>query len=234
MNRSIKLGVLAVIALLVLALAAVPSSGQPSQAQEKPLPAAPAAGTGTAPADAAPPNTQGTAVEGSVPRGAAAVHEAEPDLVSAWLRIPGTTLKPRASDVEWAAGGDGGGIYATSGNQYEWFNAAVYLPQGSTVTMLRVYVGDTNAGKTCQGYFTVYGLYGGIHQEWGGNSAGISGDGWFDVSIPNEVIDYSSYSYVVNWQAAELGSDMVLYGFRLYYTPPGGKAYMPSVLRDGP
>ena len=236
MNRSVKFGVFAVVALLALALVAAPSSGQPPQVQEpEPQVGVTSTGTGTAPAELPAPNVQGTGLEGSTAQGrATGAPEEEPDLVSAYLRIPGTTLKPRVSDVEWGTSGDGGGLYATSGNVYTWFNAAVYLPHGSTVTMVRVYVGDTNGSKNCQGYFTVYDLFGNIVREWGSNSAGINGDDWFDVAIPDELINYSLYSYVVNWQANELGNDMVLHGFRIFYTPPGGKAYMPSVLRDGP
>ena len=217
MNRKITLGGLPVVGLLVLALIAGAGGDRPLQAQEQAV----VTGTGTA---------EGTAPEGGETR----AKEKEPELVSAYLRIPGTALKPRASTVEWADGGQGGGIYATSGDTYQWFNAGVYLPQGSTVTMLRVYVNDTNASNNCSAYFTVYDLWADINQEWGSTSAGIDGENWFDIDIPDEVIDYGTYSYVVNWSPRELGDDMVLYGFRIYYTPPGGKAYMPSIQNDAP
>jgi hypothetical protein len=214
-----KLGVSVIAGLLVLGLVAGVGSGRPPQAQE--LPAMSGTGRGTA--------------EGFTPDGGATrAQEGEPELVSAWLRIPGTTFKPRQSDVDWGIGGNGGGIMATAGDTSTWFNAPVYLPHGSTVTMVRVYVHDTNGTHNCWAYFTVYDLYGEIQDEWGLSSSGINGDSWFDISIPNTVIDYSTYSYVLNWQPNELGSDVALLGARIYYTPPGGKAYVPAVLRDGP
>ena len=68
-------------------------------------------GPGTAPEELPPPNAQGTAPEGSsLERGRIAAPEEQGEAVSAWLRVPGTTLKPRVCDVEWDDGGSGGGI----------------------------------------------------------------------------------------------------------------------------
>jgi hypothetical protein len=215
MKGSIKLAVFTVVGLLILALVASPAVVQRPQAQEA--------------------RPKGSAPEGSTPHGDGVLAaEDEGEAASADLRIPGTVLKPRSSTVEWGYGGQGGCTYASSGDQYVWWNTGVYLAQGATVTLLRVYVDDTNAISNSEACFTVYDLNGEIHEEWCGSGGGIGGNTFYDVPVANHVIDYSLYSYVVNWQPNDLGSDMQLCGFRISYTPPGGKAYMPAVLRDGP
>jgi hypothetical protein len=229
MNHSKKLIVVAMTILLALVITAVVGISKPSLAQE-PQPVGSdgvSNGTGTNIIDAPPPSLTGTGVEGFTQT--SVLPDEGPDLATSWLRIPGTVLKPRVSDVEWGVGGEGGGIYVTSGNRYEWFNTAVYLPQGSTVTTMRVYVKDTNASNNCQGYFTIYDLFGQIVHEYGAYSAGINGDDYFDVTVPSVVIDYGTYSYVVNWQSNSLTNDIVLYGFRLFYNPPPGFTYLPTI-----
>lgn len=233
MNPRTKFIFVSFTVLLTLVLAVGGAIGMSTKAQESEPESGggPSYGPGTSEVSVSPPGLQGTGVEGFTP--AWARPETEPELVSAWLRIPGTTLKPRESDVQWGVGGNGGSLYVTSGDMYTWFNTAVYLPHGSTVTMMRVYVKD-NAASNSQGYFTIYDLFGNIVTEWGASSSGITGDDWFDVTIPSVGIDYSSYSYVVNWQAGDTGNDTVLHGFRLYYSPPPGFTFLPNILRTTP
>jgi len=169
----------------------------------------------------------------SAPPGAApdVGHVPEPEVVAAeaYLRVSGSALKPRDSDAEWASGGAGGCVYVSGGNNLAVFNAPLYLPAGTTVTKLRMYVNDTSVAN-CIGWFTAYDWSGQIAYEWAVESNTDAGLAWTDVDIPGHVIDYDSYSYVVNWRPYETGAGMQLCGFRIYYNPPGGVEYMPGVM----
>lgn len=153
---------------------------------------------------------------------------------NAYLRISGAALKPRESNVEWYGGGGGGCIYASTGSSIAVFNVPVYLPQGSTVKYFRMYYHDTNDSKNSSAWFTVYDMYGDIVGEWEVSSSGSSGDGYRTTAEFTHTVDYASYSYVVNWRPYDLGSDMQVCGFRLYYHTPPGAVYLPLVLRNAP
>jgi hypothetical protein len=151
-----------------------------------------------------------------------------------YLRVTGSALRPRGSDVEWRPGGAGGCIYALSGSTIQWWNTPVYLPQGATVKYLRMYYNDTSSSN-CQGYFTAYDLYGDIEDEWGISSSGNSGENFRDTSEFTHTVDYSSYSYVINWRPNDTGNDMQLCGFRVFYYPPtAGVAFLPTVFKNYP
>lgn len=137
-----------------------------------------------------------------------------------YLRIAGSVLKPRESEVSWTGSGGGGCMYVTAGSSYSVFNVPVTLPQGSKISYLRMYFNDTNASVDSTAFFTVYDLYGDIVQEWGVNSTGSAGRGYASSVLFDHTVDYSLYSYVINWRPYDLGSDMQVCGFRLYYTPP--------------
>jgi hypothetical protein len=150
-----------------------------------------------------------------------------------YLRVAGSALRPRGSDVEWRPTGTGACIYASSGDNSRVFNTPVYLPQGATVKRLRMYFDDTNATHNCWGWFTVYDYTGAIEGEWTVTSTGSGGFGYQSTDEFTHTIDYDLYSYVLNWRPYELGSDMQLCGFRIdYYAPPGGAAYLPLVTKD--
>ncbi|GAB4338258.1 MAG: hypothetical protein Kow0089_10030 [Desulfobulbaceae bacterium] len=141
------------------------------------------------------------------------------------LRIAGSALKPRESNVEWTgAGGGGGCIYASSGTTNAVFNTPLILPQGSTVEYVRMYYNDSNATVDSRAWFTVYNLYGDLVNEWLVTSSGSSGYGYSTTDEINHTVDYDSYSYVLNWRPNSLGSDNQLCGFRIYYTPPAGSS----------
>lgn len=152
---------------------------------------------------------------------------------TAYLRVTGSALKPRDNDVVWQSDSWGGCGYASSGDASTVWNTPLYLPQGATVTMLRMYVDDTSADN-CWGWFTVYDLYGEIVAEWGVQSSGTPGEAYFDVDIPDYVIDYGIHSYLLNWRPLDTGSDMQLCGFRVFYTPPPGSLFLPGVMRNYP
>lgn len=139
-----------------------------------------------------------------------------------YLRIAGSALKPRESDVSWTASGSGGCVYATAGDATTIFNVPVTLPPGSKISYLRMYFYDTNASLDSYAWFTVYDLYGDIVHEWYASSFGSAGRGYATSVLFDHTVDYSLYSYVINWRPYDLGSDMQVCGFRLYYTPPPG------------
>lgn len=170
-----------------------------------------------------------------LPLSAANADEAAAPLASYfYLRVAGSVLRPRGSDVEWLPGGDGGCIYASSGSTSRWWNTPVYLWQGATIKYLRMYYNDTSASN-CQAYFTVYDLDGDIVDEWGVQSSGTPGNDWQTSSEFTHTVDYTSYSYVINWQPNDTGSDMQLCGFRVFYYPPTfGVAFLPSVMKNFP
>ena len=153
---------------------------------------------------------------------------------NAYLRITGSVLRPRTSNVEWTAGGQGGCIYATSGDQYTWFNTPVYLPNGVTVKYFRMYYNDLDSTHSGFGYFTVYDMYGNIVNEWGVSSSGSLGEGYVTTAEFTHTVDYATYSYVVNWSPGMLGSNMQLCGFRIFYNDSTSLVYMPLIENDEP
>ena len=154
---------------------------------------------------------------------------------NAYLRIAGAALKPRESSVEWTGvAGAGGCVYASSGNESAVFNAPVYLPQGATVKYFRMYYDDTHASSNSSAWFTVYDLYGVVQDEWGVSSNGDGGQNYGTTAEFTHTVDYASYSYVVNWRPYELGSDMQVCGFRIYYHTPPGPVFLPFVTSDPP
>jgi hypothetical protein len=134
------------------------------------------------------------------------------------LRIAGSTLRPREDDVSYTVAGSGGCVYATTGDAFTVWNHKLTLPAGSRVDTLRMYYNDTS-GSTSTAWFTIYDLYGNVVQEWSVSSAGSTGNG-FNNSVPiDHVVDYSVYSYALNWRPSVTGSTMQLCGFRIFYGP---------------
>jgi hypothetical protein len=148
------------------------------------------------------------------------------------LRVAGSAMRPRDSDVEWSHGTPNEGCtYASSGNAVRTWTTPVYLPQGSTVRALRMYYYDTSTDNS-QGWLAVYDYYGAVVEQWELQSSGTPG-----FALQNRVIthtiDYDMYSYVLNWRPNDTGSDMQLCGFRIFYdSPPFGAAFLPAVLRE--
>jgi len=163
-----------------------------------------------------------------------ALPDVEPDSASAYLAVPGSVLRPENSEaVEWAVSvGYPGCLYASSGDGSQWFNAPLSLPAGSTVTNARVYYYDAT---TAHGTFEIVALdlYGAQVTGWYAVSSGSGGFGWVDIPISNLVIDYAHYTYLLWWKpGGVLGDDMMVCSYQLFYNPPGGLNYMPSVLKD--
>jgi len=178
--------------------------------------------------------------DGVVPAHAAVPGPAEelplgPDETAALanLRITGTALKPRNSNATYVPTGGGRCFYSTA-SSYTIFNIGVFLPQGSWVDTVRMYYYDTSTTDSAA-WFSVYDLYGNLVQEWQVSSAGSSGNGVKDTALISHTIDYSLYSYAINWRPYVLGAEMQNCGFRLFYEPPAHVgAVLPAVLRNNP
>jgi hypothetical protein len=147
------------------------------------------------------------------------------------MRITGSALKPRDSAVDFDVNVSGGCVYAIN-NAFDVFNTPVWLPQGSTINTLRMYYNDTS-GSNSTAWLTAYDLYGQIYQEWSISSSGNFGNSFNDSAVIDHVIDYSLYSYLLNWRPVVTGTQMQLCGFRIFYEPPPfGAQFLPSVIKD--
>jgi len=125
---------------------------------------------------------------------------------NAFLRVAGSVLRPRESDVDWGVNNQGGCLYAVSGDQYTWFNTPLYLEQGSTIKYFRMYYNDQNASSNSFAFLTIYDLYGNVVDEFGVSSNG-TGENYATTTELEHVVDYDSYSYVINWSSYSLGSN---------------------------
>ncbi len=149
------------------------------------------------------------------------------------LRFTGAAFVPRENDVDYTVSPSGGCAYVTAGDNWTVWNIAVTLPQGARVEWLRLYANDTSTADT-RLWFSKYDLYGGLDTEWLATSSGDSGTGYWDVQIdPTEVIDYDSYSYLLNWRPMDTGTSLQLCGARLfYYYSPITQNFLPTSQRE--
>jgi len=148
------------------------------------------------------------------------------------FRLAGAALRPRASSVGFYWGNSGGCIYNTSGNPNEIWNVPVTLPEGATINTVRMYY-DDNADANSTGWFTIYDLYGALVTEWDMTSSGSAGEGFNDTPVINHTIDYTVYSYMLNWRPAVQGDTMQVCGFRIFYEPPPfGLGFLPWIVNN--
>jgi hypothetical protein len=147
-------------------------------------------------------------------------------------RVTGSALRPRENDVSYTVASDGGCIYVSAGDANTVWNTPVTLPQGSHIDTLRMYYDDTSASNS-SAWFSVYDLYGSIVNEWSVSSSGNSGNSFNDSSLISHTIDYSVYSYLLNWRPIVSGSGFQLCGFRIFYEPPPfGASFLPVSKRN--
>ncbi|MGD8473498.1 MAG: hypothetical protein PVH59_05200 [Anaerolineae bacterium] len=220
MKRRHIWGVVLALGLLVVVMSAETAQTQEPTGND---PSVPQSGT----AGIRPENLQAVSGVSSLQEG-----DAVSDLAAGYnatLRIPAAALKPRESNVEWSAGSDGGCAHAVSGDQYTWWVAPFYLPDGATLRYFRMYYNDQDVSVNCAAYLTVYDLYGRIVDEWGIFSSG-TGQNYVTTAELDHQIDYSSYNYVINWSPNMIGSDMQVCGFRVYYEYNWGAALLPAVM----
>lgn len=240
-----SLGIMLVLGLILGALAASSSWSQEPTPPAAPSPAAAPGGVRTREGDTAGASTGGASSAPRpqmAPRGgassAAEVPETDPSYGAAAaplanLRIAGSALRPRASDVEFMPSPTGGCVYATAGASRVW-NVPLYLPQGTNVQYLRMYYNDTSSAD-CSAWLTAYDLYGQVEAEWRVASTGDAGEGYNTSSVISHTIDYTVHSYVINWRPSETGSDMQLCGFRVLYRPaPFDAVGLPLVWKSNP
>jgi len=221
MKRRHFFGVVLALGLVVVVISAEAAQTQGPTGNDPPVPQSGAAGT-------RPENLQAASGVSSLQE-----EESVSDLAAGYnatLRIPAAALKPRESNVEWGVGGDGGCTYAISGDQYTWWVAPFYLPDGATLRYFRMYYNDQDISVNCAAYLTVYDLYGDIAVEWGIFSSG-TGQNYVTTAELDHVIDYSQYNYVINWAPNTTGSGMQVCGFRVYYEYSWGLAFLPAVMK---
>jgi len=163
----------------------------------------------------------GTSIESlSAPDvGPSTPREAEETAALISWRVTGSAFKPRENDVSYAVNGNGSCTYVTAGSAFTVWNIPVVLPQGSHIDTLRMYYYDTNASNTTA-WFTIYDLYGSIVNEWSVSSSTNAGNSFNDSVQISHTLDYSVYSYMINWRPVVVGSTIQLCGFRIFYTPP--------------
>lgn len=159
--------------------------------------------------------------------------EDELDAASAYLQVPGSALRPENSpSAEWTVDAAYPGcIYVESGSVLDLFNVPIYPPRGATLTKARVYVYDASAYDTLV-MLDVFRPYGDEQYTWANHSSGSGGYSYFEISIPNHVVDYSLYSYAFGWLPSRFGTEIRLCSIRLYYLPAGGLTYMPAAMKD--
>lgn len=184
------------------------------------------------PGSTQPPSSADGPVTPAAPR--MAEREPAATTYNSSLRFVGSTLRPRRNDVNYTTNSNGSCVYVTGGEPSTVWNLPLALPDGAQVERLRMYYYDTSASQTTYGWFSKYDLYGGLVQEWGVTSLYSSGNSYDDVVIsPTETIDYSAYSYVLNWRPGYvITSTVQLCGFRLFYTAPVGGVYLPVIVRQ--
>ena len=68
----------------------------------------------------------------------------------------------------------------------------------------------------CEAFLTEYDFDEGIVEEWGLQSSG-TGRGYVTTEVNIEV--FLLHSYAINWRPRDLGSDMQVCGFQVFYEP---------------
>lgn len=135
------------------------------------------------------------------------------------VRITGTALTPRDGTVQQGVNSSGGCSHVASGNSTAVWNHRAPLPHGAIVNTLRLYYNDTSATNGTA-WFTVYDLFGAIVQEWSVSTVGNSGNGFNDTLAIDHEVDYTLYSYLINWRPQVTGTSLQLCGFRVFYIDP--------------
>jgi hypothetical protein len=149
-----------------------------------------------------------------------------------YMHVAGSTFVPlyKGTDPTYAAGGCTYSASANVGDAY--FNFPLMLPPGSRINSLRFYYNDTAA---TDGTLRIRRMDDGnpYSEVTTVSSTGSGGIGYSSVTGLNYEVDYSNYSYVLQYFATVTGSTMQLCGARVGYTPPGifGVA-LPSVKRN--
>lgn len=124
-----------------------------------------------------------------------------------------------------------GCVYTFSGSAYAMYNTGLNLPQGATISSVRMYVNDRSSANST-GWLMVFDSYGELEEFWRLDSAGDAGNMFFDSTAINHVVNYDLYSYALAWRPNTYGNLMQICGFQVFYEPPPfGLAFLPLVQR---
>lgn len=141
--------------------------------------------------------------------------------------VAGAALRPRDSSSGWDYSGVGC-VSRTNGS--ELLNIHLGLPQGSRIDYLRIYYYDTS-GSDSTAWVTSYNSSGGFTDITNVTSSGTGGYGTRLSSYVGHVVNNSSSSYVLNWNAVQNGGAMRLCGLRVAYRVPTRDLFMPLITK---
>ncbi len=151
---------------------------------------------------------------------------------TAYWNIAGSTFLPMYEDTD-AHFGSGGCTYSLSSYAVdaEW-NAPVTLPSGSTITAVRFQYKDLSPAENSYLHLVALDDANGYHFLATLASSGDSGLGFQTATGLSHLVDYSSYRYILFYNAYLVGTDMQLCGVRIEYTMPNILAVaLPNVAR---
>jgi hypothetical protein len=175
----------------------------------------PQPGQGT---DPEPTGGAGDIILGGLP----ALLAEEQDLTLAttkYLHLSGSTFTQMYSDVGTTYF-SGGCVYHSSGSaSHTFMNTALILPPNSTITSMRFYYYDTSATDS-----TLRLRQMNDGDEWldvaSIDSTGTAGLSYRSESGLSYDLDYTNYSYVLQYQGNVIGNTMRFCGVRIGYTTP--------------
>jgi hypothetical protein len=179
-------------------------------------------GTPTAPALTPPPNGPSAnspdQVERAPVRSAPEAIDA-PQAGTSYVHVSGSVFVPLYSSTAFSYGGSGCIYFAPSSSYF--LQAPLELPYGSTITQLRLYYKDANAGANGTLYLAQYDDGLGYTYVVTAPTTTQSGTGWGTTTVNTNIVpDYVNYSYTLLWVSPVADSTLQLCGFRIAYTPP--------------
>ncbi|HPS32584.1 MAG TPA: hypothetical protein PKW57_03700 [Anaerolineaceae bacterium] len=129
----------------------------------------------------------------------------------------GATMRPRASLTNWEYWG-GGCLYTTKG--YDLLTLPLNLPEGVRIDYLRLYYYDSSTAGNLVAYITIYDGGGGIADLISVVSSGSAGYGYVVSDYVGQVVDNSTYAYVLNVGTGVNNETNRLCGLRVAYRLP--------------
>jgi hypothetical protein len=148
--------------------------------------------------------------------------EDEPDAAQAatvYLHLSGSSFIQMYSDVDYTYS-SGGCVYHSAGSaSHTFMNLGLILPSGSRIKSMRFYFNDTS---TLNSTLRLRQMDDG--DNWSDvatlTSTGTAGLGYVSISNLDYLIDYTNYSYVIQYQGNVIGATMKFCGVRIGYSPP--------------
>jgi hypothetical protein len=135
------------------------------------------------------------------------------------MHLSGSAFIQMYSDVEYTYY-SGGCVYHSAGSaSHTFMNLGLILPAGSRINSMRFYYYDTSALDS-----TLRLRQMNDGDEWVDvasiDSIGTAGLSYRSVSGLDYLVDYTNYSYVLQYQGNVIGNTMRFCGVRIGYTPP--------------